>query len=65
MPVGQMCRPFGTAYALTLPGTAVPGYRLFRPFGTRRNAATALMGWPSAGTAWKCNRVPAGTTENE
>jgi hypothetical protein len=28
--VGVLCRPFGTR----LPGTAVPGYRLFRPYGT-------------------------------
>jgi hypothetical protein len=31
----SMCRPFGTRLIdLILPGTAVPGYRLFRPFGT-------------------------------
>src|SRR5271156_3473432 len=30
-----MCRPSGTRLLLlTLPGTAVPGYRLFRPYGT-------------------------------
>jgi hypothetical protein len=31
-----MCRPFGTQeFSIrSLPGTAVPGYRLFRSFGT-------------------------------
>jgi hypothetical protein len=30
-----MCRPFGTRLVgVILPGTAVPGYRLFRPCGT-------------------------------
>jgi hypothetical protein len=30
-----LCRPFGTRFKiLMLPGTAVPGYRLSRPFGT-------------------------------
>jgi hypothetical protein len=30
-----MCRPSGTRLLLlTLPGTSVPGYRLFRPSGT-------------------------------
>jgi hypothetical protein len=30
-----MCRPSGTHLInLSLPGTDVPGYRLFRPFGT-------------------------------
>jgi hypothetical protein len=32
---GTMCRPFGTRLVgVILPGTAVPGYRLFRPCGT-------------------------------
>jgi hypothetical protein len=31
----RLCRPFGTRFInLILPGTAVPGYRLSRPFGT-------------------------------
>jgi hypothetical protein len=30
-----MCRPFWTRHVnVMLPGTAVPGYRLFRPCGT-------------------------------
>jgi hypothetical protein len=30
-----MCRPSGThLLLLNLPGTSVPGYRLFRPYGT-------------------------------
>jgi hypothetical protein len=30
-----MCRPSGTRLInLSLPGTDMPGYRLFRPFGT-------------------------------
>jgi hypothetical protein len=30
-----MCRPSGThLLLLTLPGTSVPGYSLFRPYGT-------------------------------
>ena len=30
-----MCRPSGTRLLLLiLPGTSVPGYRLFRPYGT-------------------------------
>jgi hypothetical protein len=33
--VGVLCRPFGTRLIdLILPGTDVPGYRLFRPYGT-------------------------------
>ena len=36
-----MCRPFGTRpMSLILPGTAVPGYRLFRPCGTVSVAAS-------------------------
>ena len=36
-----MCRPFGTRLmSLILPGTAVPGYRLFRPCGTVSVAAS-------------------------
>lgn len=33
-----LCRPFATsAYFLLVPGTPVPGYELFRPFGTGQN----------------------------
>jgi hypothetical protein len=31
---GHCAVPFGTRLTPNLPGTAVPGYRLFRPFGT-------------------------------
>jgi hypothetical protein len=44
-PYGVLCRPFGTRLInLILPGTDVPGYRLFRPFGT---GLVAVMSAPS------------------
>jgi hypothetical protein len=46
-----MCRPSGThLICLSLPGTDVPGYRLFRPFGTallRPVNNTAINGFSS------------------
>jgi hypothetical protein len=40
-----MCRPYGTRVIdLSLPGTTVPGYRLFRPYGTGSVAASSSFG---------------------
>ena len=42
--VGVLCRPFGTRLMnLSLPGTDVPGYRLFRPRST--SSGQALRDW--------------------
>ena len=39
-----MCRPYGTRVIdLSLPGTTVPGYRLFRPRST--SSGQALRDW--------------------
>jgi hypothetical protein len=54
----ELCRPFGTHLInLTLPGTTVPGYRLFRPCGTASVAVSNPLAHLLSQSALRCVRT--------